>query len=1270
MRKPAILFALAFAAVSNAFAAITGTVIDPDGKPIAGATIRAYAAENSAAMRARLLAGKIDREPLATAQSSDTGAFSLDVKGATAVDVAVESPGRHRVTTPTVDGEDLGAIALASPPAHTLHITAGGKAVANAIVLSGADAWRTNASGDVPIAATNAVFVVHPDYAVMRRDAGSALDVKLTPGVAVRGRVVNAAGPVPHALVSINGWPLAESGDDGTFAIAHAPESWQSITAARGNDVGMAARSKAASVEIRLAPGGSFTGTLRDTKRGVAVGGARMTLNGGDDVSMTAVTDAKGNFSFAPLLPRAYQIGGMHPAFAIESASVTLPATKTRSFVAQQFAQAKGRVIDEEKKPVGAAMVTALGNAGARGRTSLTNAAGEFVVRIVPAPSAIPVTAAKRDYVNGSSAPRIWQPGETRNDLVITLAKGFVAQVKVIDKQRQPVPNAQVNVTRSAEGGRQRAVMIACADPSKPDCHRTGADGIVSVRTTEGRHDLMVVGDDIAPVRSPNQQLTARAPQIVITVDRGVEISGRVVHADGTPVVGAIVDAPTAVMQRTATSAADGSFTIAGVASGSSVLTAHTVDGNLTSAPVTVNAPARDVTITMPQGARIEGRITDRATQQPVTDFTVLLPRRGNPRPNDFANAGSPIHADDGHYALENVTPGAIEILVRATGYVPGSRSDINAEDGKTVSNIDIQLDRGTTVSGRVTSSGAPVAGVQVRQGFQRSPAFGNATTDADGFYSLDGVAEGDRTIEFQKSGYIVLHKPITVTAGKDVHLDAELDHGRELRGRVVDRTGAGMPSVFVTANTPGQQGMGNTTATTDSDGSFLIQGLVDGKYKVVARKEGLVSAEADNVDLPQSRALTLTMDAGATINGRVTGLPPEQLTQVIVTASGGTSRNQTYVDAGGNFSLTGLPDGRVRLDAFLTSASNRRMAPTKTITIENGVAPPVELNFDEGITVSGHVTKGGTAVAGGSIAFVPVRPASPGAATGSMIAPDGTYTASGLAPGDYNVRVSGAGVAYQTKYTVAGSGTFDIDIHGATLRGRVVDATSGAGLANARVNAVSRVAGSGQALTDSDGRFVIEALGDSSYDLSVNREQYATVKQQVVVTNGAVPDVEVRMEPAGAVTIHLLDATSGAPIDGNVTITDPSSKAFMGQAEKVDTGTFKAWLKPGTYQAGGFASGYIFKAQSFTTPADVNLALVRGGTLLIRARTAQTVRLDRPGGGTQRALGELHPGANCPYESIPPGNYIVATVGSDGKVQMSVPVVINAGETASVDLP
>ena len=926
MRKLAIL--LVVSASTNVFAAITGTVVDIDAKPIAGATIRAYAAENSSALRARILAGKIDREPIGSAQTAENGTFSLEVKGAVAVDVTVDAPSHSRNVIATVDGDDLGAIVLAPPAPRMLRVTSAGKPVANAIVVNGSDVSRTNAAGEVPAPVSTTAYVIHPDYAIGRASGTNSLEVKLVRGVTVRGKIVNAAGPVAHAIVSIGGWPLAESADDGTFAIAHAPDKWQSISAVRGSEVGSVPRPATGAIQIRIAPAATFAGSVRETGRGGAVAGARMTISSPDDESMVAVSDAKGAFSFGPLLSRTYQVGGMHPAYVIESASVALPAMRTRAFTAQAFARAKGRVIDEERKGVTAAFVSATGGNVSRGHAVYTNANGEFALRVAPGTFATPLTASKRDYVSVSTPARIWKPAEVKNDLVITLAHGFVAQVRVVDKQRQPVPNALVNVAKMGDQGPQRSTPVACANPSKPDCHRTGADGSVAFRTSEGRHDITIVGDDIAPVRMANQTLTSRSAPIVVIVDRGIEVSGRVVRPDGTPVAGAIVDTPTSLMPRSVNTDADGTFRLAGIAAGPAILTAHLTDGNLSSPAVTVNAPAKNVTLTIPLGGRIEGRVSDRTTQQPVTDFTIALPSR-NQRQFNAASAERPIHADDGHYAMDNVPPGTVELSVRAAGYVRGTRGDVVVEDGKTVTGIDIQLDRGATISGHVTASGAPVAGVEVRQATQRMQMppqiSGNVTTDADGVYKLDGIAEGDRVIQFLKVGYIAAQKPVEVKAGSDVTLDVELDPGKELRGKVVDRSGRGVAGAYVDASAPGERRAGSSgLVVSDIDGSFALAGLSDGKYRVSARKEGMVSAEATDVDVPQARPLTLTLESGATITGHVSGIPSDELPQVAVSASGGISRAQTNADASGNFTLTGLPDGQVRVEAILLAGGRR----------------------------------------------------------------------------------------------------------------------------------------------------------------------------------------------------------------------------------------------------------------------------------------------------------------------------------------------------------
>jgi protocatechuate 3,4-dioxygenase beta subunit len=1285
----AALFATSLS--STAFASITGTIIDSDAKPVAGATVRAYAAEDSGALRARLMAGKADREPVATVQSSDTGSFSIDAKAAPAVDIVIEASGHPRITFSTIDGDDLGAIQLGPPPTAKFRVTSGGKPVANAIVISGIEVSRTNAAGEVPGFGFGSAFVVHPDYAVgSRRDMGngasSIYEIKLSRGVIVRGRVINTAGPVAHAIVSINGWPLAESADDGTFEVGHAPENWQSISAMRGNEIASVVHPKAGAVEIRLSAGAAFTGTLRDTKSGAVVAGARMSLSSGEDRSpSTVISDAKGKFTFAPLLPRTYQIEGMHPGYSIEPAAVMVPHVSTRSFSALPFARARGRVIDEEKKPVAAALVNSPSTNGTRRQSALTNAAGEFALRVMAPQSSIamPIYAMKRNYAGGMSEPRKWQPGETRDNIVITLEHGFVIQVRVIDQQRQPVARAYVNVTRTGENGQQGFFFPAeCSDSSRPDCRRSGADGFVSFRTAAGPHAVSVTGDDVAPKRLPHQTLTAKSEPVVIQVDRGVEISGHVLHADGTPVSDAIVEMPAANMpSRSATSDSDGAFKLTGIPSGAASVTAFSADRRLSSQAVGVTAPAKDVTITMPLGARIEGRVVDRSTKQPVTDFTISLPSpsrggRGGPgsQPQQF-------HADDGTYAIDNVTPGVVQIGVTATGYVAGSRSDIAAEDGKTVSGVDVQLDRGASITGKVTSSGAPVAGVQVQVTASRMPPSANTTTDADGSYNIDGIAEGDRTLQFQKTGFIIVRKPVEVTAGKELRLDVELDHGRELRGRVVDRTGRGIAGGLVALDGNGGNRMPGNFTPTDADGTFVMQGVADGVYKVTARKDGYISADVNDVAVPQQQALTFTLDNGATITGHVTGLTPDELTQVMVSASGGSSRNQTAADASGNFTLHGLPDGRVRVDAMLSGAGRRRMAVPKYIVVENGAAAPVELSFDEGMTISGHVTRAGVAVSMGNIMFTPASAAPPsgpgrgGAQRGgdrqfvsAMIAPDGSYVATGFAPGEYDVRVNGPALSYQTKYVAGGNATFDIDIRGTMMRGHVVDAATGSPVVNAQVIAATRPPGSsGSASTDSEGHFAIDALIDGTYDLRVIREPYSMATQQVVLSAGSPSDVEVRLEKAPAVTFHVVDSVTGAPIDATVFV---STAAHMNpiQTTRVEPGEYKAWLQQGSYTATVFTRFYINNSTPFTVPGtDVRLSLVHGGQLVIQAKSAQQVRLDPAG---LRVIGPIQEGMNGPYPTMAPGSYVLSVLSKTGSVASTVPVVIVAGETTTIQLP
>ena len=236
-------------------------------------------------------------------------------------------------------------------------------------------------------------------------------------------------------------------------------------------------------------------------------------------------------------------------------------------------------------------------------------------------------------------------------------------------------------------------------------------------------------------------------------------------------------------------------------------------------------------------------------------------------------------------------------------------------------------------------------------------------------------------------------------------------------------------------------------------------------------------------------------------------------------------------------------------------------------------------------------------------------------------------------------------------------------------LRGRVVDATSGVPLANAQVNVNARAPAFGSATTDSDGHFAIDALIDATYDLRVTREPYSVATQQVVVAGGTASDVEVRLEQAPAVTIHVVDSVTGGPVDANVMISTAAHTNSV-QAVRIDTGIYKTWLQPGNYIAAAFANSYVSSTTSFTPPGDVRIAIVHGGRLIIVAKSAHQVRFDKPGEARPRILGPVHEGMNGPYETIAPGSWVLSTLGSDGKPVRSVPVTIMAGETTTIELP
>src|SRR4051794_10351936 len=335
-------FVLSF--VVSLHAAVTGVAINIDGKPVSGAKVSLFAPELIAATGPRLMSADPQRKALATMTTDSGGKFTIDVpKDQTVVELRIDATGYAPAGVRLLADDDAGAVLLTQAPTVRGTITANGKPVANATVsLLGGSEFTTKTdieghySAPDPSKWAFRAIVIHPDYALMEEQLGPAgtkkgPDFSLNAGVPINGRVVAEDGqtPVADAQISLDGWPAGKSGAVGTFAIAHARKEWDAVEARIGNRVAQRAHTTA-SANLKLAKAGAISGNVRDVKTQLPVAGALVAVApsggrfGSRDSSADAITDAKGNFTIAPLVAGTYDVRPSRPNFSMNGAqSVT-----------------------------------------------------------------------------------------------------------------------------------------------------------------------------------------------------------------------------------------------------------------------------------------------------------------------------------------------------------------------------------------------------------------------------------------------------------------------------------------------------------------------------------------------------------------------------------------------------------------------------------------------------------------------------------------------------------------------------------------------------------------------------------------------------------------------------------------------------------------------------------------------------------------------------------------------------------------------------------
>lgn len=1317
-RNVALLLAMCAVSVPS-FAAITGVVMTSDGAPVSGARVSLFAFESQHTARARLLSDEPERVAIASASTDAKGSFSMASPKEAAVDLAISAAGFEPLQKRVERDEDLGAIALMKVEKRSGTVTAAGKPVAGALVVIDYNGFehltRTDAQGryEAPDPRrARSIVVRHPDFAIDEEYWSGqavtqhALNRTLSAGVPLEGRAERETGAgVAGATVFVDGWPLATTAEDGAFSIPRAPSRWSTLAVRTESLAGARSRRNAqAPWTIRVTPQAVVSGRVLDARSKLPVAGTvvrvgpRRTSPGADHGGMAEV-DAKGAFRIA-VAPGNHVLSASHPAYDGEPMEVAATAGQqvSKELDLEPLARVSGTVIDEDRKAVAAAFVQPeRGDFMGRGPrrffrddTTVSGPDGRFTTR-VPADFDVILTATRKGFPAAKSERLKFAPGERKTGLVLTIPSGIEVSGRVTDGEGKPLSGIAVTATE-VEAGRGMMMRVVIGGPRGRDDEvvRTASDGTFSTRLREGTYDFHFRGEGWAPKSVRGQAVSvAEAKTVEVVLEPGVEISGRVTRG-GNPVDGARVMIFAPGVDATAMTAPDGSFTLSDLAPGAVRLNVRK-ESEFIDEMRSVTAPARDVSINLPSGGRVTGRVVEKGSRKAITTFSagVATSRGGGgmvmmapPQQTEFAS-------EDGSFTLENVPAGAKVIVASAPGYAAG-RLNVDVEEGKTVTGVEIELDPGVRLIGKVTGpSGAPLSDVRVRVAPSATGSFAvrgterTATTDASGEYVLDSLEAGEETIVFSHARHAPLSKTVTLK-GAETRLDAQLSAGHRVTGVVVTDSGAPVAEAEVEAR---HAGAPIQLARTNASGTFELESLADGRYRFTAMKPGYADGIVEDVDVSAGAPVRITLAAGGTLYGRVTGLSAQELSGAMVEANSGGRFASAAVDANGSYRMEGVPAGTVRVSASVMPMTmmGRRTSGVQTVELEVGGTQQVDLAFRSDVVLRGRVTRNGAPLADATISFMPTGSQSLPSSGGTTDA-QGQYSVSGLEEGEYTAYVLDMQrlSPYSTPVQVRGSATFDIDYSTGTVRGRVIDAATSEPVANASVQLRNteqstpfRMARA--AVTDNAGTFIFDSVSPGTYVATASKDGFGNYSADIPVTDRGADDVELKLSRNDGVVMHVVDGRDGRTIRGVTIVYDAQGRVVYESRPTFGTpgaaGDERLPLAPGTYTAYVTGLGYAGRNVSFSSPSQQTVSLTPGGTLEIESGRSTPVRvrlidaqgLPYPRYGV-RTWREVLPGTT-PFQNVAAGTYTLQILGDNETVLDSKQVVVNEGAVTRADV-
>jgi len=505
---------------------------------------------------------------------------------------------------------------------------------------------------------------------------------------------------------------------------------------------------------------------------------------------------------------------------------------------------------------------------------------------------------------------------------------------------------------------------------------------------TQGRPETP---DRQTPAPAPDKQAMPDDPgtELSVTQDAGVAVSGTVILPSGRLARNATVTAYTEEPEcrATAETKPDGTFELAGF-SPDSRLYLHAETDEFKSKrhgpiPLT-NEGLHDFTIPLFALGGIRGTVVD-TEDSPVPGAFVRAARPGEP-----VSAGPAETDARGAFELARLVPGTYHVSAeppegrRALGMFSES---VQVSAGEMREDVRLAIDFGgdLTITGRVTDpAGAPLSGADVRivmAATVRLTKVGGwaVRTDKDGYYTLEGLSEGEYGIWARFPGFA--RRGETVRAGSDdvdFVLPRVVPSPTTIAGRVLRAdTDAPITKFEVCAVAAYFNDILRLEEANllkqfqDDEGRFSVRTVQDvsgtGWTRVIARAPGFaVERAAVPPGEDPSRELVLRLDIEAVVNGMVVDEAGNPVPGACIALRNEDNSDElrnsaaAYSGSDGAFELRGLPSMPTTI-----TANHSDYVPGKIEVFPRpGEMESARIVLSRGGTVEGTVAADGNPVA------------------------------------------------------------------------------------------------------------------------------------------------------------------------------------------------------------------------------------------------------------------------------------------------------------------